>query len=36
MQAYPLQSCVKVLVKPKEKSFDVRKTTSIGIGRDQR
>ena len=36
MQSYPSQSHVKVLVKPQEKSFGIRKTTNTGIGNDRR
>ena len=33
LRFYPLQSHVKVLVKPQKKSFSVRKTVNVGIGR---
>ena len=36
MQSYPSQSHAKVLVKPQEKSFDIRKTTNAWIGHDRR
>ena len=36
MQSYPSQSHAKVLVKPQEKSLNIRKTGSIGIGHDRR
>ena len=36
MQSYPSQSCVRVLVKPQENSFDIKKATNTGIGRDRR
>ena len=36
MQSYPSQSCVRVLVKPQENSFDIRKATNTGIVHDRR
>ena len=36
MQSCPLQRPVKVLVKPQEKSSDVRKTANAGISHERK